>query len=233
MTEQKYSEDERIVELEKHSDVMDRLDDSQWSFISGKCELTDEFMRKYVNFLDFKALAYGQTLTEKFVNDFEDRIEEWCDLFINNPQWSEKFIISKHKVLKLFGFSMLDYTREYSPYFINYFRKYLRWDMLTFEQSKDWSLEFIKKYQKFIPFNLLIVKRKDLVNQEFLKMYHSKIAIENIKINDSTKFLIDMFPEKVDIVSYVKHLFPKEQEPRKDVIGDLIKRVEKIESRYQ
>ena len=216
--EQKYPEvelDVNVEKLHKFKDIIiGKFKQSDWGYITCKLDLTEAFMREFSEQMIWSNISRFQKLSEDFMDEFEMELD-WGTLF-QKQEMSEAYINSQKDKLDMYRWINLDYTKDYTKFFIYQNRKVLRWDMITQEKCTNWGLDFIDKFKDNIVWGVLISLRKDLLTLDFVSKYEKYIKIENVYVTDIDNKLVEEYKEKINFKNIIFEMYKRPEVVIKD-----------------
>ena len=118
-----------------------------WEQISGRTDLSVNFIRKFQNKIDWKILSRSN-MSEKFMDEFEAKID-WSKVY--SYELSEPFVIKFFDRLDVANISC---NINLSFDFYKKYRNHLRWDLVS--ATKKINKEFVDEFCNEIDFDAFV-----------------------------------------------------------------------------
>ena len=146
LSKQKVSEKNliKIVEFllrHKHSDYMASI----WCILSTEQDLSEYFIKKYMDYLDLDRISYHQKLSESFITENFDRLNK--EYIVEKQKLSEVFLRIHWKDL---NWTLIPLFQEMSEKLIDDFSEYVDWFNVFIKQKI--SEEFRSKFKDRLNF---------------------------------------------------------------------------------
>jgi hypothetical protein len=154
--------------LEKHSEFNQLFN---WSEISRLPELTDEFIRKHSQLLDFGVLCQTQSLSLDIINEFENKID--YSTLVKNPNLSEDVLLAK---VDKMDWELFQMNQPFSHELLEKYRDRVQL-MIIFKYQKlseETILSFLKPYIAGQQYAMLkglldLVFQYQVVSEDFIR----------------------------------------------------------------
>ena len=130
--------------------------------ITFRFQLTEDFIRKNIELLNWKTLSHTQALSDEFIDDFSDKIE-WECLSMNS--YLTKDMIRKYK--DKLNWTHISAKQNLDPAFMEEMEEYLDWESISMFQRLPY--EFIKKYEEKLNMKIILRYHYDVLPEEELK----------------------------------------------------------------
>lgn len=164
-----YSKGRKLSEavIDKHTN---RIED--WGAVWICCNLSEDFIRKYIKKVDWTIIHKYQDLSEKFIEDFADKIK-WREICHYQETISESFIIKYMD--KLYNGERLNFKEEVvknlSDEFLYEYADRINWESITL--YRELTEDFIIKNIDYLCFDCKRIY--DYLSHEMLLRYKDKI----------------------------------------------------------
>jgi len=131
-----------------HTFVDDHIDKIKWKVFSYITKLNNDFIIKYNNYLDLKAISHNHFLSEKIINMYSHK------LCWDNLSLKQKFTLKQiKKYQNQINFFCLSYNKNLTIDIIRQYKDKLDWDIITETFMMDKN--FINEFGELINYNLL------------------------------------------------------------------------------
>ena len=149
--------------------------------------LSEDFIRKNQNKVDWEDISECQSLSENFIREFEDKIHWWL---LSQCEYSYEFI---KEFKDKFSWSFISPV-EYSYDFIEEFKDEINewsWDNMSCYDIL--SEEFIIRFQDYIDWDF--VSRYQKLSKQFIGNYKHKLNFDAVSSNKTIWFLDIQFAD--------------------------------------
>ena len=150
-----------------------------WDYICKNQDLTEEFIEKHIDKLDFFLLSKYQVLTEKFIEKHMDKLDIF-ELSKNN-KFSHEFIVKYRNEFPMF--SLLKEQNFKNQYIIKGFGMNLQSILFIFKHQSLTEEEinnYLKKYENIINENegiWMVISKNQRLSEEFMRNNINKIDL--------------------------------------------------------
>jgi hypothetical protein len=142
---------------------IDRVD---WSNISFRQKLSEDFIREFEDYVDWGYISEYQTLSGDFILDFEDNID--MDKVLRKYPIPEKII---RKFVERVNWDEILRRQKLSEDFIKDFAGRLDWGWISSRQTL--SEDFIRKFEKYVDWNR--ISRNQKLSERFIKEFADRM----------------------------------------------------------
>ena len=147
------------------------FDEEIWFVICDCQRLSESFMRKYRENLDWERISERQILSENFIREFSDELD-WSLIF-EHQKLSESFILEfKHKDNNYIPCD----SQKLSEKFMRDHQDSVNWQVIAKYQKLSES--FIKEFQDKLDWNHIF--ENQVLSESFIREFHEKIGWKNI-----------------------------------------------------
>ncbi len=142
---------------------IDRVD---WSNISFRQKLSEDFIREFEDYVDWGYISEYQTLSGDFILDFEDNLD--MDKVLRKYPIPEKII---RKFVERVNWDEILRRQKLSEDFIKDFAGRLDWGWISSRQTL--SEDFIRKFEKYVDWNR--ISRNQKLSERFIKEFADRM----------------------------------------------------------
>ena len=169
-----------------YQDLLNPVSDEEWSGISKNNILSEDFIRKYSDKVNWFYISSSQKLSCQFIEEFQDKVD-W-----NNISRYQKLNIDflnqfKNKV----NWNLITIYQLDNFEFINKFSKYLNWNQI--EEFNFLSEDFIREFK----YNLDWQKIKLYLKRSTKQKYYSVDFIKEFKPYFNEFYIYNYFANKI------------------------------------
>lgn len=203
---------------------IDEVSERSWSILATKCELSEEFIEKYIEQLGIIDIIRNQKLSEEFLLKYQEQLswefvavkqtvsvnffKEHYDLmpwmkYIDHHDLSNEFI---EVILKSGKFNNTILTsQKVSPELLDkYVPKFDKYDWWTISEKQNLSYEQIDKYADKLDWRL--VAHYQILNSDLIRKYKDKLQDKWDTIcyyQNLTDDIIEEFIDNIDFSSLI------------------------------
>lgn len=158
----------------------------QWKIISISNDeesgrLSEEFIRKYKDHVDWKDVSTFQILSEEFIREFSGRVDWEC--IAECQVLSEEFI---REYVDHLDWRTISFSQKLSEHFIEEFEHLVHWDGVSMQQLSE---DFIRRHADKVDWTRISLKQK--LSEDFIAEFEHRVKWKYISINQclSDEFL--------------------------------------------
>lgn len=181
--------------IEKYSDKLN------WEYISEFQKLSENFIEKYADKVEWGWISKCQILSESFIEKHSDKLTklDWSNILIHQTL-SESFIEKHSDMLDRVDWLEISRTQKLSENFIEKYSSKLDWVKLSVYQTLSES--FIEKHQDDV--NWVNISKFQKLSESFIEKFQNKVYWDYITENQN--YSTDFVFKFIDLLhfSYVK-----------------------------
>ena len=164
--------------------------------ISHYQKLSEDFIRKYSDLVDWRNISYFQKLSENFIEEFKDRVD-WKEIS-SRQTLSEDFIRKfQDKIEQSRSWSEITQYQNLSEEFMDEFQNKLDWEKLSdYHENRKYghklSIEFLLRHKDKIDWETYSRKYGAKITEEYLRALKDYIHWDKVSYhNVSDEFLFE------------------------------------------
>lgn len=179
-----------------------------WGYISMNPNLTENFIRRYNGFLNFKNISSNSVLSESFIEEFSDKLN-WS--VMSSHQYLTERLMEKYVSKIPWGT-----VSQYQPMSEEFIRKYedrVNWSCISAHQLLSW--DFILEFKDRLDWG------KISIQQPYINSEYERIDKELLKDNN----LYYLYQETKDRGWFIGYMNPFDYERRKEICFFFLKQL--------